>query len=156
MYPVCLGARPAFVWGIGEKVAPVRSLPSTNAVLVNPRLPLATADVFKALGAAPVAAARRKPVAPDLSRLVDLVAYMRAHGNDLERPAMALLPAIRDVKAALEAEPECRLAAMSGSGPTCFGIFADQDQAAAAAARIASIHPEWWIKPTVLQGCAEA
>ena len=152
---VCLGARPAFVWGIGEKVAPVRTLPSTNAVLVNPRLPLATADVFKALAAAPLAAVRRKPVAPDLSRLVDLVAYMRAHGNDLERPAMALLPAIRDVKAALEAEPECRLAAMSGSGPTCFGIFADQDQAAAAAARIASIHPEWWIKPTVLQGCTE-
>ncbi len=152
---VCLGARPAFVWGIGEKVAPVRTLPSTNAVLVNPRLPLATADVFKALAAAPLAAVRRKPVAPDLSRLVDLVAYMRAHGNDLERPAMALLPAIRDVKAALEAEPECRLAAMSGSGPTCFGIFADQDQAAAAAARIASIHPEWWIKPTLLQGCTE-
>jgi 4-diphosphocytidyl-2-C-methyl-D-erythritol kinase len=154
--PVCLGARPAMIWGIGGKSAPVASLPQTSAVLVNPRLPLATADVFKALAAAPVAAGRREPVAPDLSRLVDLVAHMRAHGNDLERSAMALLPAIRDVKTALEAEPECRLAAMSGSGPTCFGIFADQAQATAAAARIAATHSGWWVKPAVLQGCAEA
>ena len=57
---------------------------------------------------------------------------MRARGNDLERPAIALLPVIADIKAALAAQPGCRLAAMSGSGPTCFGIFAD----AAAAARL--------------------
>jgi 4-diphosphocytidyl-2-C-methyl-D-erythritol kinase len=151
---VCLGAVPALVWGIGEKMMPVPSLPATSAVLVNPGLPLATADVFAVLGAAPAGPTRRKPIAAELHGLVDLVAYVRAHGNDLERPAMALVPAIRDVKAALEAEPECRLAAMSGSGPTCFGIFADADQAQHAAARIASIHTGWWVRPAVLQGCA--
>jgi 4-diphosphocytidyl-2-C-methyl-D-erythritol kinase len=154
--PVCLGACPTLVWGIGEKTVLVTSLPATSAVLINPRVPLVTAHVFAALGAAPLAATPRKPAAPELPGLAGLVAYMRARGNDLERPAMALLPVIRDVKAALEAEPECRVAAMSGSGPTCFGIFADPAQASAAAARIAGIHPGWWVKPALLQGCAAA
>jgi 4-diphosphocytidyl-2-C-methyl-D-erythritol kinase len=153
--PVCLGARPALLSGLGDKLAPA-SLPAVSAVLVNPRVPLATADVFKALGAAPAASARRRSAAPELPRLADVIAYMRAHGNDLERPAMALVPAIGDVKAALEAEPECRYAAMSGSGPTCFGIFADQGQAADAARRIAGIHADWWVRATVLQGSATA
>jgi len=153
--PVCLGARPTLASGLGEKLAPA-GLPAVSAVLVNPRVPLATADVFKALGAAPAAPARPRPAAPELSRLADLVSYMRAHGNDLERPAMALVPAIGDVKAALEAEPECRYAAMSGSGPTCFGIFADQGQAVDAARRIAGIHAGWWVRATVLQGSATA
>lgn len=153
--PVCLQARPALVSGLGERIAAVTSLPATNAVLVNPRVPLATADVFKALAAGPASANRRTPVvAPQLLHLDDLLAYMREHGNDLERPAMALVPAIRDVQAALEAEPECRYAAMSGSGPTCFGIFADQGQARDAARRIASAHAEWWVQPAVLRGAA--
>jgi 4-diphosphocytidyl-2-C-methyl-D-erythritol kinase len=152
--PVCFGAEPALVWGLGEETATVASLPAVSAVLVNPRVPLATADVFKALAAGPAAPSRRRPTVPELPRLVDLVGYMRAHGNGLERPAMALVPAIRDVKAALEAEPECRYAAMSGSGPTCFGIFADREQALNAARRIAGIHPGWWVQATVLQGSA--
>jgi 4-diphosphocytidyl-2-C-methyl-D-erythritol kinase len=153
--PVCLGARPTLVSGIGEGLEPA-SLPAVSAVLVNPRVPLATADVFKALGAAPAAPTQRKPAGLELSRLDDLVGYMRARGNDLERPAMTLVPAIRDVKAALEAEPECRYAAMSGSGPTCFGIFADQGKAADAARRIAGIHAGWWVGATVLQASATA
>jgi 4-diphosphocytidyl-2-C-methyl-D-erythritol kinase len=154
--PVCFGAEPALVWSLGEKTASLASLPAVSAVLVNPRVPLATADVFKALGAGPAAPSRRRPSVPELPRLADLVGYMRAHGNALERPATALVPAIRDVKAALEAQPECRYAAMSGSGPTCFGIFADRGQALDAARRIAGIHAGWWVQATVLQGNATA
>jgi len=54
------------------------------------------------------------------------------------------------VKAALGTQPGCRLAAMSGSGPTCFGIFSDAESAARAAAALASAHPGWWIEPTRL------
>ncbi|MBX9589045.1 MAG: 4-(cytidine 5'-diphospho)-2-C-methyl-D-erythritol kinase, partial [Hyphomonadaceae bacterium] len=57
--PVCLGARPALMWGIGEKIAPVPRLPPLHAVIVNPRLPLPTADVFAALAAGPAPAAAR-------------------------------------------------------------------------------------------------
>ena len=84
---------------------------------------------------------------PDLPALL---AYMRARGNDLEPPAIALLPVIADVKAALAAQPGCLLAAMSGSGPTCFGLFADDAAAASAAAALALAHPNWWIAPTRL------
>ena len=77
---------------------------------------------------------------------------MRGHGNDLERPATALLPAIADIKAALAAQPGCRIAAMSGSGPTCFGIFADDAAAARAAAALRAKHPRWWIVATQVVG----
>ena len=43
-----------------------------------------------------------------------------------------LAPAIAVVKAALVAQPGCLLARMSGSGATCFGLFASLEQATAA------------------------
>lgn len=154
--PVCLDSKPAVMRGIGERLVPVQSLPQLEVVVVNPRLPLSTADVFAALGAGPAPSAPIAPAAPDLPQSSDLLDYMRAHGNDLETPAMRLLPAIAEVKAALQAQSGCRLAAMSGSGPTCFGIFADQAQARSAADRIADLHGGWWVKAARLHGSASA
>jgi putative phosphoserine phosphatase/1-acylglycerol-3-phosphate O-acyltransferase len=68
----------------------------------------------------------------------------------------SLLPLIADVKAAVGAQPGCGLAAMSGSGPTCFGIFDDDASAARAAAALALAHPNWWIVPTCLDNPAQA
>jgi 4-diphosphocytidyl-2-C-methyl-D-erythritol kinase len=154
--PVCLLSRPALMWGIGEKLVPLTRVQALSAVLVNPRVPLATAQVFAALGAGPAPSSATEPSPPDLGRSSDLIGYVRARGNDLEKPAIALLPVIGEVKAALEAQPGCRLAAMSGSGPTCFGIFADQDAARAAAVSLAGAHAGWWVKPVMLQGCPAA
>jgi 4-diphosphocytidyl-2-C-methyl-D-erythritol kinase len=154
--PVCLGARPALMWGIGEKTEPLRRLLPAHAVLVNPGLPLSTADVFRALDAGPAPVAHAAPEAYDLAGLTDLIDTMRARGNDLERPATRLLPVIGEIKAALEAEAGCHLAAMAGSGPTCFGIFADRPHADRAASRIAGAHGDWWVKATVLQGSPAA
>ena len=155
--PVCLEGRPALMWGIGENIAPVPRLPQVHAVIVNPRVPLSTADVFRELGAAPAAAPiQEPPILPELHHLGDLLDYMRTRGNDLERPAARLLPSIGEMKAALEAQPGCLLAAMSGSGPTCFGIFADQAQARQAADHIAAAHSGWWVKATLFQGSPAA
>jgi 4-diphosphocytidyl-2-C-methyl-D-erythritol kinase len=55
------------------------------------------------------------------------------------------------MKAALETLPGCRIAALSGSGPTCFGIFASREEAARAAALLAASRPDWWIMPAGLQ-----
>jgi 4-diphosphocytidyl-2-C-methyl-D-erythritol kinase len=79
-----------------------------------------------------------------------LVALMRECGNDLERPATALLPAIADIKGALSSQPGCLIAAMSGSGPTCFGTFVDAAAAARAAATLAHYDPRWWVVETRL------
>ena len=106
--------------------------------------------------AAPRQPIQEPPALPELHHLGDLLDYMRAHGNDLERPAARLLPAIGEMKSALEAQPGCLLAAMSGSGPTCFGIFADQAQARRAADHIAAAHSGWWVKATLFQGSPAA
>jgi 4-diphosphocytidyl-2-C-methyl-D-erythritol kinase len=154
--PVCLAGVPALISGVGDNVGPLGAaygLPPVAAVLVNPRLPLPTAQVYAALAAGP-APASAPPTAPPspMSDLAALVDFMRRHGNDLERPATALLPTITDIKAALAAQPGCRIAAMSGSGPTCFGIFADDASAARAIAALASQHRQWWIIATQVVG----
>jgi 4-diphosphocytidyl-2-C-methyl-D-erythritol kinase len=155
--PVCLASRPALMWGFGDRVEPLaRPLPPVAAVLVNPRLPLPTAGVFRALAARPAPAECRRPAPvgpfPDLETLVE---FMRARGNDLERPAAALLPVIADIKAALASAPGCRLAALSGSGPTCFGIFAGDEEAERAAQGLAAAMPGCWVQPTRIAASVE-
>jgi 4-diphosphocytidyl-2-C-methyl-D-erythritol kinase len=152
--PVCLAGVPALIRGIGEKVGPLAgspALPAMPAVLVNPGQPLATAEVFRALAAAPLGSRDRNPISVHAPLdAAGLVALMRERGNDLEPPATVLLPAIADIKASLSAQPGCMIAAMSGSGPTCFGIFADAASAGRAAAVLARCEPCWWVVETRL------
>jgi len=152
--PVCFGDRPALISGLGHDIAPIRSLPQMSAVVVNPGVPLSTAQVFAALKAGPELTARSPPTPPEFPQLEGLLDYMRVRGNDLERAAAALLPVIGEVKSALEVQSGCRLAVMSGSGPTCFGIFRHREGARRAADAIAAAQPGWWVKCTCLAGAA--
>jgi 4-diphosphocytidyl-2-C-methyl-D-erythritol kinase len=70
--------------------------------------------------------------------------------NDLEAPAIALEPAIAEVLSVLHELPGCRLARMSGSGATCFGLFPTNAAAAAAARTLRVGYPQWWVRATVL------
>lgn len=137
--PACLLGRPARLRGVGERLEPLAGLPALDLVLANPGRPLATAAVFRELGGR-FGAPRAEPVAPR-----DLLGALRRSRNDLEAPARRLVPEIGAVLAALAAEPACALARMSGSGPTCFGLFPDAASASAAAARIAARQPGWWV-----------
>lgn len=151
--PACLDGEPALMRGIGERITHVPRLPKVYAVLLNPSLPLATAEVFRALQAQPLGAARpQETEPPQLADPGQLAAYMRERGNDLEQPATRLLPVIAEVKRALEAQPRCLAAAMAGSGPTCFGLFADRGDARRAAERLSEAHAGWWVKAAVLRG----
>ena len=144
--PVCLAGTPAVMRGVGEQIEGRGLRPGRRrlyAVLVNPRVRLATADVFRVLAAK--GAAHRPLAVPAFAELAELLDHMRAAGNDLEAPALALLPVIAEVKAALAGQPACLHAAMSGSGPTCFGLFAAEASAARAAAALALRHPGWWV-----------
>jgi 4-diphosphocytidyl-2-C-methyl-D-erythritol kinase len=134
---VCLASRPALMWGIGDRVESLSGpLPELPAVLVNPRVPLSTASVFAALDAPPAPPSARPELGAEIRTLAGLLDVMRSVGNDLERPAIALLPVISDIKAALTAQPGCRHAALSGSGPTCFGVFSDAAAASQAPAAL--------------------
>ena len=145
--PVCLYRRPAFLGGIGEELEPAPALPAAGLVLVNPGIPLSTPTVF-AQRSGPFSQPSRFAAAP--RDAAALAAVLRERRNDLTEAAVALVPAIRDVLAALEGSRHCLLARMSGSGATCFGLYADRDAAERAAAALAAKAPGWWVLPTSL------
>jgi 4-diphosphocytidyl-2-C-methyl-D-erythritol kinase len=147
--PVCLPSKPCVMTGVGEHLAPL-ALPRLPAVLVNPRVPVATKDVFAALGlragqmhAAGVATAPGWPEAA--ASRADWVAAVKAGRNDLEPPALRVEPVIGEVLAALRAASGVVLARMSGSGATCFAIFDSDADAKAGAKAISAAHPAWWV-----------
>lgn len=139
--PVCLAGRPARMRGVGEALEPV-SLPPFWLVLANPGAPVATGAVFAGLS--------RRDNAPmtapgPLADAAALAAWLARQRNDLEAPALRLAPAIAETLAALAARPGCLLSRMSGSGATCFGLFAAEPPARAAAAALAAARPDWWV-----------
>lgn len=144
--PVCLDGRPSRMTGIGGKVTQLPALPRLACVLVNPRLPVPTPQVFAALTSRenpPLAELPHSALSSAESFATWLAAYTR---NDLIPPAREVAPILADVQAALEATPDCLLARMTGSGGTHFGLFATDDAAEAAAALLKAAHPFWWIE----------
>jgi 4-diphosphocytidyl-2-C-methyl-D-erythritol kinase len=126
-------------------------------VMVNPRVPVATKDVFKALGlrngqllvsATDVLRGTAWPEAG--ASLEDWVEALAAGSNDLEAPAMRVQPVIVEVLAALSASNGAWLARMSGSGATCFAIYENTADARRAAQQIQTDHPGWWVHAGIL------
>jgi 4-diphosphocytidyl-2-C-methyl-D-erythritol kinase len=154
--PVCFVGCPAIMRGVGERVEALRrpsAFPPLPALLVNPRLPLATQKVFAALHAPALPANReRATLAGAITSTESLLGIMRTCGNDLEVPATALLPVIGDIKALLGSLPGCELCALSGSGPTCFGIFVSAEDARRGALALAATRPRWWVAEARLAG----
>jgi 4-diphosphocytidyl-2-C-methyl-D-erythritol kinase len=140
--PVCLAARPCFMGGIGEALDPVPALPPAYMLLVNPRVAVSTPSVFKARRGAFSKPARWQDALPDAAALA---ARLDRCSNDLEAPAIELEPAIGEVLSALRHLPGGLIARMSGSGATCFGLFAEAEEAREAAARLGVEHPSWWV-----------
>jgi 4-diphosphocytidyl-2-C-methyl-D-erythritol kinase len=147
--PVCLDPRARLMRGIGDILSDPLDLPRLFALLVNPGVAVATADVCAALTSPP--AGQNGPAALPEGGAA-LLAEIAGGRNDLEAPAIELEPAIADALAVLRKLPGCRLARMSGSGATCFGLF-DSSRAASAAARTLRVaYPAWWVRATVLGG----
>ena len=149
--PVCLDPKPRVMRGVGEVLSAPVALPTLSAVLVGPGFPLATKEVFAALGLA--AGERRGEPCADAAIPQDcesFFAFLADHANDLEAPALRLAPAIAGLLAALRAQRGCRLARMSGSGTTCFGLFVSPLEAAAAAQSLKGAQPSWWVQATEL------
>ncbi|MGB3809273.1 MAG: 4-(cytidine 5'-diphospho)-2-C-methyl-D-erythritol kinase [Parvibaculum sp.] len=143
--PVCLDSRPALMWGIGDLVVRTDALPPFWLVLANPGIAVSTAQVFKVLNASPLDELGIGPKLPAMTGLDALISWLTAHGNDLEAPAQKLAPVIADVIAAIGKTKGCRLTRMSGSGATCFGIYAGEAEARAAEAELKAKQPRWWI-----------
>jgi 4-diphosphocytidyl-2-C-methyl-D-erythritol kinase len=149
--PVCLVSRACDMTGVGEQLLPLK-LPAMPCVMVNPRVPVATKDVFQALGlrngellvgVTDVIEAAAWP--EEGASIADWTDVLTNVPNDLEAPAMRIEPIIGDVLKALRDAAGVKLARMSGSGATCFAIFGEIAEARAAAERIRRGHPTWWV-----------
>jgi 4-diphosphocytidyl-2-C-methyl-D-erythritol kinase len=149
--PVCLASRACDMTGVGETLTPL-SLPIMPCVMINPCVPVATKDVFAALGLrngellVGVTDVFRGTDWPEAGASVeDWVEVLAASTNDLEAPAMRIQPVIGEVIAALNATNGAWLARMSGSGATCFAIYENTADSGRAAEKIRRDHPTWWV-----------
>jgi 4-diphosphocytidyl-2-C-methyl-D-erythritol kinase len=155
--PVCLASCACIMTGVGETLAPL-SLPKMPCVLVNPRVGVATRDVFEALGlrngellVGATDVLLQNPSWPEEgASLEDWVEALAASSNDLEAPATRIQPVIGEVISALSATNGAWLTRMSGSGATCFTIFENTAEAQRAADKIRLDHPQWWVHVGVL------
>ncbi|HEY5711882.1 MAG TPA: 4-(cytidine 5'-diphospho)-2-C-methyl-D-erythritol kinase [Allosphingosinicella sp.] len=130
----CVASRTARGTGRGDELVEVfeEGLAGTPLLLVNPGLPLSTAAVFKAWDGVD-----RGPLE-----------NWRSGRNDLEAPARQLVP---EIAAVLDALAGAEFARMSGSGATCFGLYASETERDAAVDVIAAAHPDWWLLGTRLR-----
>lgn len=141
--PVCLARAPALMRGIGEDVTAIESLPPLWMVLANPGQPLSTRTVFNTLRGRFGKPLEPLPPKPDAA---GLLAYLENQRNDLTAPALELMPRIGVILNALAATTGCRLARLSGSGATCFGLYSEESAARAAAKSLKAAHSGWWVQ----------
>ena len=154
--PVCLASRACVMTGVGETLQPL-SLPKIPCVLVNPRVPVATREVFAALGLrngellVGVTDVIQATAWPEQGASIeDWVEVLAGGTNDLEAPATRIQPVIGEVLSALSATNGAWLARMSGSGATCFAIYENTADALRASQKIQLDHPGWWVHAGVL------
>jgi len=140
--PVCMVGHAAQMKGIGDRVLPLYRQAPLHAVLVNPRVAVSTPDVFHALSRK-----SNPPMTPwpESGGFPAMVRWLSDQRNDLQAPAIALHPVIGTVLSALNVQDGCALSRMSGSGATCFALFATAADAQAGAARLIADHPDWWV-----------
>ena len=136
--PACIDSTPAFVSGIGEKITPMDGDFSMPVLLINPNKPLSTKKVFQTFHQ------MRLPFSASITPQFNLD-WIAQQKNDLEKPAIALLPEIQVILNTLRTQTGCKLARMSGSGPTCFGLFHDILSINQAEIIFRQLFPHYWI-----------
>ncbi|OYU70035.1 MAG: 4-(cytidine 5'-diphospho)-2-C-methyl-D-erythritol kinase [Alphaproteobacteria bacterium PA2] len=143
----CLWAKSVLAQGRGERLSPWDLPPDLHGVLVNPRVAVSTAGVYRKYDEMAVFSDTAPPARPDL--FVDaeaLARWLTKTRNDLQSPALAMEPVISDVLDVLESGPGVLLARMSGSGATCFALCSDRRRAEILASRVSQGHPDWWVQ----------
>jgi len=145
--PACLRAEPVFVGGIGEVLSPAPRLPLVDILLVNPGVQLVTGSVFEARRGGFNPEARFGEAPQNVRALADL---LKDRENDLTEAATRLSPVVREMLRAIESAPGCRLARMTGSGATCFGLFDDVETARRAREEFRV--RDWWCAVTHFGG----
>ena len=150
--PVCVMSQTMRMRGIGENLKSVQGLPEMWAILVNPRVAISTPTVFKKL-----TEKSNLPMPDNIPKFKTIecfVSWLAAQRNDLEQPAMSLVPEIKQVIDRFNASSDCMFARMSGSGATCFGLYANKARAMADLQKVQREFPNWWVRNTFLGSSA--
>jgi 4-diphosphocytidyl-2-C-methyl-D-erythritol kinase len=136
--PFFIQGKPSVATGVGEVLTPVQDLRAFYVLLVNPGVPVSTAEVYKNLNLGLTNSPKINKEAFFRVRNIDPVRYL---WNDLERVTASKFPEIQTIKEALLASG-AEGALMTGSGPTVFGLFYDVERARQAS-RVLSRHDAW-------------
>lgn len=139
--PACLAARPVWLGDIGDRIEDAGTLPRCFVVLVNPRIALPTVSVYRAF-TGPFSPVSRFPMTADA---VSFARNLAERNSDLTGAAIGLVPEIGVVLKRLARLDGVLLPRMSGSGATCFALFATKAEAESAANQLSREHPRWWI-----------
>ncbi len=150
--PVCVEGTGAWIEGIGEKITQIKRFPEIGVLLVNPLNQVLTADVFASLQVPP---SRSIPLAPierqiAFASIDEVIGLMERDRNDMTVAAIRICPGIQAVLDGLKDLEGCRIARMSGSGATCFGLFETEEMAERGASTLSDANPQWWVRSTVI------
>lgn len=133
--PYCVLRGTALSEGIGEILTPLPPMPDCSILIAKPPISVSTKFVYEHLDAKEVIAH------PDIDGMVDAIKEGSLLGiadrmeNVLETVTIPAYPVIENIKTCMK-EMGAMNALMSGSGPTVFGLFVEEQQAEQAAERI--------------------
>jgi 4-diphosphocytidyl-2-C-methyl-D-erythritol kinase len=142
--PFFLMEGPAIATGIGDRLEPWTHLTPRPLVLIYPGMPLSTAEVYRKLnfGLTKTKKINRKNTFRRLRKDDTGVGF--ALRNDLEAPAIDILPEVAEAKQALTAHGAL-CAQMSGSGSAVFGLYPDGKSARSAHEVLARHNGHWQV-----------
>ncbi|MEK6734725.1 MAG: 4-(cytidine 5'-diphospho)-2-C-methyl-D-erythritol kinase [Pseudomonadota bacterium] len=144
--PICYLSKASYCEGIGEIISPLNQKPNLHLVLVNPKKILLTQDVFNLNKKIDIPYIEKKPIG--FKNTETFIDFLLDKDNVLTESAIDILPEIKDILELLLLQKDCLIARMSGSGPTCFGIFKNKNLAVEAESIIKKTHPNYWVKYT--------
>lgn len=146
--PYCILGGTRLAEGIGEKLSLLPRMPGCFVVLVKPQFSISTAWAYENIDAC------QNIVHPDTDALIDalargdLMGVCSSMGNVLEDVSIGRYPILSEIKAHLISLGALG-AQMSGSGPTVFGIFDDEEKAFNAKQALRAIYKTAYVCRTV-------
>ncbi|RCL03958.1 MAG: 4-diphosphocytidyl-2-C-methyl-D-erythritol kinase [Candidatus Tokpelaia sp. JSC189] len=137
------------VRGIGEDIETLSDFPVLHLVLLNSGIAVSTPKVFARL--------ERRQNAPLIFKrnaifsFDHLTSVLQNARNDLYEPARCIVPELEEMLKLLR-KSGARVARMSGSGATCFGLYRSFTQTRKAAEEIARHYPGYFVLATTTFG----
>jgi 4-diphosphocytidyl-2-C-methyl-D-erythritol kinase len=124
--PFCIGCKPALVEGVGEHCTVLFGVPPLPLVLLNPKQPLNTPDVYRRFDETTTHKLPGRHTTQMIRALQSggIESVAKVMHNDLQDAAIDLFPQIEIMRQCL-LEAGAIVSMVSGSGPTVFGLALD-------------------------------